>query len=352
MKILTSVLVVSGLCMTALSQGHLVLPAAYATSDANGLLSIPGATLQLREQTIIGAAHLTSLVGKQLKGIEFRRNATATSFDTGAANLTIKISSMAAPTYDCSRTFNSNEGTDVLQVFSGQVTLPTSPAEPGPNVAWTFDNVIRIVFQIPFTYTGGRLCVDITGSAVAGLEAENWIPDARGEDAKGTSQNIGGGCGTYASHAYVNEYSLVVGNRAEFTTLGTPNPFFTFAITGQPQSPGLPLSWLGINPPGNCELMVSLASPPVIASVPMTNLPSTAMGYGRWELDIPNNVALQGLGFTTQWFDYGAQATTDALSWTIGAAPSLDMATVSGETTSPEGRVLPNIAHVIRFEYE
>ena len=62
--------------------------------------------------------------------------------------------------------------------------------------------------------------------------------------------------------------------------------------------------------------------------------------------------ALQGLGFTTQWFDYGTQATTDALSWTIGAAPSLDMATVSGETTSAEGRVVPNIANVIRFEYQ
>jgi hypothetical protein len=349
MKILTSVLVVSGLCMTALSQGHLVIPAAYATSDANRLLSIPGATLQLREQTIIGAAHLTSLVGKQLKAIEFRRNATATTFDAGAANLTIKISSMAAPTYDCSRTFGSNEGTDVLQVFSGQVTLPTSPPEPGPNVAWTSDNVIRIDFTTPFPYNGGRLCVDITGSAVAGLEAENWIPDARGEDAKGTFQNIGGGCGSYASHAYVDEYSLVVGNRASFTTLGTPHPFFAFAITGQPLSFGLPLSAFGIPAPGNCELMTSLD---VLASVPMINYPGTAMGYGRWELDIPNNAALQGLGFTTQWFDYGTQATTDALSWTIGAAPSLDMATVSGETTSPEGRVVPNIAHVIRFEYQ
>ena len=349
MKILTSVLVVSGLCMTALSQGHLVLPAAYATSDANGLLSIPGATLQLREQTIIGAAHLTSLVGKQLKAIEFRRNATATTFDTGEANLTIKISSMAAPTYDCSRTFDSNQGTDVLQVFSGQVTLPTSPAEPGPNVAWTSDNVIRIEFTTPFLYNGGRLCVDITGSAVAGLEAENWIADAYAEDAKGTFQNIGGGCGTYASHAYVDEYSLVVGNRARFMTLGTPF-FFGFAVTGQPQSPGLPLSFLGFNPPGNCELMLSTMD--VVAAVFLTDILSPTMGYGTWELDIPNNGALQGLGFTTQWFDYGTQATTDALSWTIGAAPSLDMATVSGETTSPEGRVVPNIAHVIRFEYE
>ena len=84
MKIFTSILVVSGLCMTALSQNHLVIPAAYATSDANALGSIPGATEQLREQTIIGAAHLTSLVGKQLKAIEFRRNATATTFDAGA----------------------------------------------------------------------------------------------------------------------------------------------------------------------------------------------------------------------------------------------------------------------------
>ena len=305
---------------------------------------------------IARAAHLTSLVGKQLKAIEFRRNATATTFDTGEANLTIKISSMAAATYDCSRTFDSNEGTDVVEVWNStinpslpvSVVLPNSPPAAGPNVVWTSDNVIRIDFTTPFLYNGGRLCVDITGSAVAGLEAENWIADAYAEDAKGTFQNIGGGCGTYASHARVNEYSLVVGNRASFTTLGTPF-FFGFAVTGQPQSPGLPLSFLGFNPPGNCELMTSLD---VVATVPMINYPGTAMGYGRWELDIPNNSALQGLGFTTQWFDYGTQATTDALSWTIGAAPSLDMATVSGETTSAEGRVVPNIAHVIRFEYQ
>jgi hypothetical protein len=357
MKILTSVLVVSGLCMTALSQNHLVIPAAYATSDANALGSIPGATEQLREQTIIGAAHLTSLVGKQLTAIEFRRNATATTFDAGAANLTIKISSMAAPTYDCSRTFDSNEGTDVVEVWNStinpslpvSVVLPNSPPAAGPNVAWTSDNVIRIEFTTPFLYNGGRLCVDITGSAVAGLEAENWIADAYAEDAKGTFQNIGGGCGTYASHTYVDEYSLVVGNRARFMTLGTPF-FFGFAVTGQPQSPGLPLSFLGFNPPGNCELMLSTMD--VFAPVFLTDILSPTMGYGTWELDIPNNGALQGLGFTTQWFDYATQATTDALSWTIGAAPSLDMATVSGETTSAEGRVVPNIAHVIRFEYE
>ena len=334
--------------MMARSQSHHVIPSAYASMDANALASIPGANLELREQTIIGAAHLTQLVGKQLTAIEFRRDATSTNFDAGAAQLTVSISSMIAPTYDCSRNFALNVSGNVVQVYSGQVTLPTSPAVVGPNVAWSATNTIKIAFQTPFTYNGGRLCVDISGSAVPGLEAENWIADARGEDARGTVQNIGGGCGNYSHHAYVDEYSLVVGSTAKFTTLGTPN-FLSLAMTGH-AGPSMPLALLGFGPPGNCNLMLSTLD--IVAPVALTNFLTPTIGYGSWTLDLPNNPALQGLGFTTQWFDWATEATTDALSWTIGASPSLDMATIEGNLQSASGRVVSNIAHVLRFEYQ
>lgn len=348
MKILSSILLASGLCMPTLAQSHHVIPSAYASIDANGLASIPGATLELREQTIIGAAHLTQLIGKQLTAIEFRRNATSTNFDSGAAQLTISISSMMAPTYDCSRNFALNVAGNVVQVFSGQITLPASPATVGSNVAWTSANTVKIVFQTPFSYNGGRLCVDISGVAAPGLEAENWIADARGEDARGTVQNIGGGCGNYGHHAYVDEYGLVVGSSAKFSTLGTPN-FVGLAMTGH-SGPGMPLALLGFAPPGNCNLMLSTLD--IVTPIALTNFLSPTIGYGSWTLDLPNNPALQGLGFTTQWFDWATEATTDALSWTIGAAPSLDMATIEGNAQSVTGRVIANMAHVLRFEYQ
>lgn len=348
MKILTSILVASGSCMTVLSQSHLVIPSAYTSIDANGLASIPGATLELREQTIVGAAHLTQLIGKQLTAIEFRRNATSTNFDAGAAQLAISISSMMAPTYDCSRDFALNVSANVVQVFNGQVTLPASPAAAGPSIAWTATNTIKVVFQTPFHYNGGRLCIDMNGSAVPGLEAENWIADARAEDARGIVQNIGGGCGNYMHHAYVDEYGLVVGSAAKFTTLGTPDSF-SFAMTGH-SGPSVPLGLLGFAPPGNCSLMLSTLD--IVEPVALTDILNPTIGYGSWLLDLPNNSALQGLGFTTQWFDWATQATTDALTWTIGSAPSLDMATIEGDSQSASGRIAQNIAHVMRIEYQ
>jgi hypothetical protein len=343
-------------CVAAGAQSHQVVPAAFASTDACRFGHVGGSTAARRAQTLVGASHLTQLVDRDITAIEFRRSAEPIAFDAGALQVSLSLSSMAVPTYDCSNHFASNVNTsNEVQVFQGQVSLPASPAEAGPSVAWSADNTIRIAFQTPFHYTGGRLCVDLTGLAVPGLGAGNWVADFQWEDATGTFANLGGGCGPLAQSSDVEEFGLCVGGHTKFTAFGTANSL-AFAVTGQPlPPPGLPLASLGLSPavpdPQNCSLRINM-QPDVVALVFMSDVLSPTIGLGQWFLEIPNNHTLQGLSLATQWFDLATQSTTDGISWSIGSAPQIDMATVEGDAQYASGRLSAHVAAIIRFEYQ
>ena len=342
-------LVFAALGATIVAQSQATVPAAHNSDDAVAHLWLAGAGEDHRQQTIIGASHLGALIGKQITALEFRRDADEEAFAGGAAQWTVTLSSSTAATYDCSEQFAANVGSDAVQVFQGQVTLPASPAAPGPGVTWSSDNVVRVVFQTPFSYSGGRLCVDITGAAVAGQEARGWLPDAASVDATGVATSIGGGCGPFATQSYADEYGLSVGSTARFTGGGTPN-FFGFAMTGPTIAAPLPLSVVGFGQPNSgCTFMVD---PTIVAPVFLSSVLTPTMGIGTWQLGIPNNSALQGQSLTTQWLDWATETTTDALTWTIGASHTIDMATVEGDAQSAAGHLATSLAHVIRFDYQ
>ena len=349
MKALAPGLSFAALAAAASAQAFVTAPAAHAASDADRHLWLAGAGDDMRQQVLIGASHLGALVGKQLTAIELRRDANADAYAAGAAHWTVTVSSSSAGTYDASPTFTANVGLDAVQVFDGQVTFPASPAAAGPAVAWTADNVVRVAFQTPFAYSGGRLCVDITGAAVPGQESFDWLPDAHCEDPTGAAVTLGGGCGPFATQAYVDDYGLSVGSAATFTAGGTPN-FFAFAMTGPALAAPVPLSLIGWGAPyTGCAIRVD---PMSVTPVLLPDLLGASMGVGTWRLAVPNDGALQGQGFVTQWLDWATRTTTDAISWTVGARYALDMATVEGEPQAAAGHLVTNTAFVVRIEHQ
>ena len=346
----------ASLAVALSAQSHTVAPTAYATNDAISFNWVAGASQAVRQQTLVGASHLTSMVGQNIHAIELRRSAKNATFAGGSSNLSVQLSISPNAPLDCSSIYAHNVGPAPLQVFNGTITFPTSPPTTGTTVDWTANNIVRIAFSTPFYYAGGTLCIDINGAPIAGLEANWWMADAEFEDLPGTVTNLGGGCGNYggpnSEWASVQRRSLVAGGTAQMFAYGTPNGLGVAAI-GQKSTVGTPLSLLGFNSPVGCELFLSTLD--VLEArifVPDTEAPSRG-GRADVELKIPGISAVLGLSLATQWLDWSQSATSNAIEWTIApAVPSLDMALVDGDPQEANGNVTVHLAHVIRFEYQ
>ncbi|MEO6596942.1 MAG: hypothetical protein ABIP94_19525 [Planctomycetota bacterium] len=342
--------------LLAQSPQSLVVPAAYSSQDAVSSLWIAGGGALVRQQTLVGASHLAALVGHSLTAIELRRSAANETFQGGAATLTVTVSTSPNVPLACSQSFAVNVGPDVVQVFGGTVTFPSSPPAIGPAVAWTQANTVRIPFQTPFAYSGGTLCLDVTGQPVAGMNVGWWVADAEFEDLEGTVVERGNGCGSYggAQHrwSYVSTRSLLPGAFARFWAYGPPNSL-GLAAFGLASSVPIPLTAVGLPSPG-CNLYLSSLD----ALVPAVFEPEVhplLVGQATAEVrvKIPSNVAVFGITFTTQWLEWSQLATSNAIEWTVAAAiPTLDMAVVDGHPAEALGEVSVNMAHVLRFEYQ
>jgi len=337
---------------------HLVVPAASQSNDAVSMLWIAGASSQVRQQTLIGASHLQSLVGRELLGFELRRNAANEVYQGGITNLTVHLSTSPNAPLACDDAFAGNIGADVQQVFHGQVTLPTSPVSTGPSVAWTANNVVRIMFQSPFVYAGGTLCLDVIGQPIAGQQANWWMADAEFEDIRGTATRVGDGCGTFGgpngTWSFVAERTLLPGAHARFEARGTANGI-ALAVFGAASAVPIPLAALGVNAPG-CSMhldpglilstVVAIFQPPVHPLLPASG------GIAEASVRIPSSPCMFCLTLTTQWLDLGQPATSDAWRWSVAnTIPALDMALVDGHPAEATGNVCVHHAHVVRFEY-
>jgi hypothetical protein len=348
--------------LAAQTPQHLVVPAAYGTNDAVSYAWLPGASREVRQQTLVGAGHLTPLLGRTLQAIELRRTAENEVFAGGTANLTVTLSIAPHTALEGSSTFAANVGGSPLQVYSGPVTFPTSPATPPPSpttaVAWTANNTVRIAFSQPFVYPGGTLCIDITGQPISGQNANWWMADAEFEDISGTVQNLGGGCGIYGgpSHewAYVSPRSLLPGGYAHFQAYGTPWGI-GIAAFGQRSPVGVPLSLLGLNAAPGCDaflatidaVMGTVFVPPTVPAL------AASGGDAHIEFKIPASTSMFGLSLTTQWLDWTQIASSNAIEWTIASAmPTLDMALIDGHPSEAQGNISVHLAHVLRFEYQ
>lgn len=333
-----------------------VIPVAATATDLISYEWIAGASRPLRQQTLVGANHLTGLVGRTLTALELRRNAANEVYQGGTLALTVTMSIAPHAPLQATNAFVNNIGANAVQVFSGQLTLPTSPATTGPAVPWTANNILRIPFATPFLYLGGTLCIDIVGTPVAGQNANWWMADAMFEDIAGTTTDLGGGCGAYGgpSHewSYVAERSLLPGAYAHFFAYGPPLSFGLAAFGTRSATP-IPLSLLGFNSGPGCNLMLSTLDALFLELFEPETHPGLLArgGVAEVRLKIPADPAVFGAMLTTQWLEWSQMATSNAIEWTVASViPTLDMALLEGHPQEATGELTVHLAHVVRFE--
>lgn len=327
-----------------------VVPIAADTTDAVGQLWLPGASGPLRQQEIVGASLLQGLMGKTLSALEFRRNTQNRAFQAGALNMTVTLSISPNDPLSTSSTFANNVGPNPVEVFNGQLQIPASPATttlPG----WTPDNILRIEFDTPFDYVGGTLCVDMVGSPVAGQEAGWWPADAEQDLATGSIVDLGGGCGLYGGSlnrwATVEARTLLPGGLGRFYAFGPLGSFGILAF-GTEFPAGWPLGMALPSAPPNCTMFIDL--PIALALIPFEdNSPSPARA--DYLIAIPNTPTITGASLTAQWVEWTQQASSNAITWTVGGVPGINMAHVDGGATDLVGVLFVDLAHVMRFEH-
>jgi hypothetical protein len=336
---------------------HLVVPAAYTTNDAVSFQWIAGASRDVRQQTLIAPNHLTALVGHTLWAIELRRTAANEVYQGGTADLTVHLSTSPNDPLSCAPAFAANIGVDEMLVFDGPVVLPTSPIDIGPAVAWSASNTVRITFTTPFLYLGGTLCVDVIGHPVGGQNADWWMADAMFEDIKGTTTDLGGGCGPYggaqSQWSHVSKRSLLAGAQARFFAYGTPYTSAALVIGGG-STVGVPMWQLGFASPVNCEVHLNsiLGVLPVVFEPDPNPLLAARGGLGDVRLGFANDGTFLGITFATQWLEVAQWQTSNTIEWTTASSvPQLGMALLEGDPSEATGEVSVHLAHVLRFEF-
>lgn len=342
------------------AQTNLVVPAAFATTDALSYEWLAGATAVHRQQILVGETHLSQMLNRPITALELRRTAVVEAYQGGSMNWTVTLSTSPSSPVACSNVFADNVGPDAAIVFQGTVTLPASPATggPGSSVAWTAANTLRVDFTTPFQYGGGTLCIDVTGQPIPGQETW-WMADAAEEVIAGAAVvEIGAGCGIYGGPqrrwSEVSPRSLVPGGRGQFRANGPANgpALAMFALT--PVANAFPLSLIGINTP-NCWCHVDPLS--ILAMQPAVFEPEVhplAFPTSTAEilLAIPATSAVFGFQLTTQWLDVTQLATSNALTWTVAnSIPTLDMALIEGHPSGATGTATNYLAPVLRFEF-
>ena len=341
-----------------LAQQFHVIPAAYSSQDAVSMLWIPGASRDVRHQTLIGQSHLQNLLGRTITALQLRRSVADETFTGGVADLTVILSTTTCTPLTASRTFAGNHGSNLATVFQGTISIPTSAAT-ATTPGWTPTDSIRVALQQPFVYTGGTLVIDLRGTTIAGQTADWWPADAAFEDLNGTATEVAPGCGNYGGAngrwSYVDPRTLLVGAAAHFWAQGPANSF-GLAVFGQAMTPGLPLANFGLSAPG-CNL--NILPPSVVATAIAAFAPAgdprlaSRDGIADLYFPIPNVPISLSLALTTQWFEFSAPATSNAIQWSIcGVAPTLDMALVEGHPSQPTGNVRVHMAHVWRLEHQ
>lgn len=348
----------AALCSALRAQQTLVAPATYTSTDAIAYEWIAGASRPLRQQTLIGASHLATLVGHSLTAIELRRNAANETYAGGTAHLTVTLSIAPHAPVEGSNVFAANTGTAAAMVFDGDVTLPLSPPPTSANVGWTTDNVVRIELDTPYTYTGGTLCVDVVGQPIAGQNANWWMADAVFDDVPGTVADLGGGCGSYGGPTHewagVASRSLVPGGFARFFAFGPPNGL-GLIVFGQRNPTPVPMWMLGLPSPQDCQLHLLTADLIAPAIFEPENEPGLLSrgGVAEVRFKLPNLPQVLGLGMTTQWVEWSQFATSNAIEWTVSTAPAtLDMALLEGHPQSATGELSVHLAQVMRFHFQ
>lgn len=345
--------------LTAQNPQQQVIPAAYAQADANSHQWIAGASQPRRQQTLIGASHLQAVRNHRITGFALRRTAANEIYSGGTTNLAVTFSTSPRAPLTCSNAFAANIGNDAQQVFQGSVSIPTSPADVGPNIAWSAANTVQVTFTQPFLYQGGTLCIDVLGTEVAGQTADWWMADAVFEDIQGTAAQIGTGCGAFGGvsgeWSFVAARTLLPGGYATFRAHGAPQSL-GIAVFGAPAPVPMPMSALGV-PATNC--FCHLDPTTILGTLTQLFVPepdprlASMGGVAVVRLRLPNQAWILGVSLATQWLDLAQPATSNAFLWSVATSiPTLDMTLIEAHPLETTGEVSVHLAHVLRLHWQ
>ncbi len=337
-----------------------VTPTTANLVDASSLLHAPGFTEPARQQILIEAHHLGGVSGKALLHLSFRRDtgtaATAAALTGGQTNLQIRLSTSRRPATNPSSRFADNTGTDVATVFSGLVTIPASPAvTTSTAVVWDPQHTVRISLGPGYVYSGGTLCIDISGDP-RGLGSPWWPVDAVSDRLKGASVSVGNACGPYGAPgirtAAVQRDSLVVGNTARFSLRGEPAATAFLVFARRAVKNAIPIdpsrdAWIHLDGIlGTARTQLGPARAP--------GRPFIGAEAGML-VPIPPMPSLLAAEFAVQWITLSGTtvSTSDAIACKLAdRLPSLGMAVVMRSGANPTtGIVQTDVAPVLRLEY-
>lgn len=347
LHLLTLVFGTAGL---AVAQQHIVVPSAFADSEAPSLAGLAGATVAMRQQILIDPAHLTSAVGRTILALQLRRD---TGFGRArsaqAARMIVRLGTNSVAPVEASTTLARNLG-NAVEVFRGDVTFPATPEVSG-YVGWVAPHIVDIRFTTGYAYSGGTLCIDLYGTPLHSAPP-HWSVDAASDRAAGATTAIGAACGPYANaigrSSGLAEADLVPGESALFFSRGEPGASAILLFGPRPRAVPLDLGFLGA--PG-CMLYIDAfaAATTVFARA---ELGAAFGGLANVVVRIPADQALLGGRLATQWIESGlALRTSEALDCRIASAPSrLGMATVTARPGEPDGRIDVTRSPVVRLE--
>lgn len=345
-------------CVTAprflASQTLVHLPRAAAVHELAGATAVAGIGMNIRQLIAVDAAHFSSsMTGRQITGLAFRRDeAAAREFAGGAVTMTVKLGSLGVSANGVHRVFDDNWDASApapVVVFSGTVTVPTSPELDGRASGWgEASDVVQIPFSVPFTHTGGALGIELLGFAGVGQEPL-WYVDAAYEAADGQVVASGAGCGSTDSLT-LGAQTLVPGQTAKFSVYSAPAAIAVLMIGSL--TPPIPLQIVGGAP--GCTLQVApIAQIPTVVEPLMPE--HVRDGLAVVPLEIPTGASSFGASLSAQFATLGAALeTSESVTFTIAtAAPSLGMSHVwaryEGQAVPTAGEAQINLAPVVRL---
>jgi hypothetical protein len=215
---------------------EVVVPNNYSTTPGTASFVGPFSTTARRYQMLIHEDQLTALLGKDLSSINFRIPTSATAA-WPASSFTISSYSiylgLSVPPANRSLTFTENIAGPQTMVRSGALEIKAGdyPFGGSPNL-WGGD----IVFQNPYTYSGGHLLIEIVH--------EGYTGTSRSVDAIGTAIT---GYGSLFSALWASSLTALTGLQGNFavTKINGVNiiPVELTSFTAQVSGKSIELKW-------------------------------------------------------------------------------------------------------------
>ncbi len=306
------------------AQGRVVVPSLAADQEQAGAIALPGLGASGRVQFVIDGATLISAAGRNLRGIEFRRDTTnLRDHDPGSAAVVVRIGPATHPAFGAVADFGGNVARSV-EVYRGPLAAPASSV--AGYVGWVDPHVLRIPFSSAYAYAGGALAVEIDATAVASAW---WPVDAVVTNFGGSALMVGTACGPQADDGggslSIATSSLVVGATVRVTSFTAPGAagLLLFGLGTLPN--GIPLDPIGA---AGCELHLL----PMTTFAPAMSIVDARIGgMHEYHISIPADPAFAAASFAVQGLELSGAglATSEALACQIASTvPSLGVAAV------------------------